>query len=203
MLAKQLWFIYEFDNLILKWPNYASARNNRAQLLRVVYGDEMLVKSWAETEVKLRPKERIVHPDEKPKQEDPKIIIMRHELSESFAAENTSGEDPTVDPPSFKVLDKDGGELTSATEQLPVKVLDSITSDSDFERERQRRKSLDTHTADSTLEQASSKVLSDLRRGIVLLNPKTPFGSVSPQQATLLSKLYMQRGMLYQGTSNA
>lgn len=33
-----------FDELISKYPDYASARNNRAQALRRIYGDEMLVR---------------------------------------------------------------------------------------------------------------------------------------------------------------
>ncbi|KAH8812710.1 hypothetical protein F5884DRAFT_315446 [Xylogone sp. PMI_703] len=35
--------VAEFDDLINEFPEYASARNNRAQALRRIYGDEMLV----------------------------------------------------------------------------------------------------------------------------------------------------------------
>lgn len=39
--------ISKLDRLIIEYPNYASARNNRAQALRRVYGDAMLLKSSA------------------------------------------------------------------------------------------------------------------------------------------------------------
>ncbi len=39
--------------------------------------------------------------------------------------------------------------------------------------------------------------MADLARGIDLLSPKTIFGAVSPQQATNLANLHMQRGQLF------
>lgn len=185
MLAKWLGILHELNVLITDYPNYASARNNRAQVLRVAYGDEMFVKTWAETEVKVWPKEQLLRPNEELKQGDPKTVIMTHQLSENFAAENTSVED-----------------LTSGVEKVTFNILEG---DSDFERERKAHKSLDEYAgtqADSTLEQASLKVLSDISSGIVLLSPKTPYGAVSPQQATNLARLYMQRAILYQGRSS-
>lgn len=45
LLSQYLDCITRFDELIEEYPNYASARNNRAQSLRRIYGDGMLVKS--------------------------------------------------------------------------------------------------------------------------------------------------------------
>ena len=48
-----------------------------------------------------------------------------------------------------------------------------------------------------TMRKATQKILADLTQGIVLLTPRTVFGAVSPQQATHLANLYMQRGRIY------
>jgi len=48
-LTQYLICVKKFDKLIEDYPNYASARNNRAQALRRIYGDAMLVKSPLET----------------------------------------------------------------------------------------------------------------------------------------------------------
>lgn len=45
LLAQYLDCVRRFDELIQEFPNYASARNNRAQSLRRIYGDGMLVKT--------------------------------------------------------------------------------------------------------------------------------------------------------------
>lgn len=135
MISKWLVILINLDKLINKFPNFAQARGNRAQVLRLIYGDGMLVKHWVETEtVVIR------------KPNDPQTVINSYEIS-----------------------DEKPGKDTYAGQ------------------------------TDLTLEQVSSKVLSDLTRGIVLLTPRTPFGAISPQQATNLANLYMLRGILYQG----
>jgi len=48
-LSQYLICVKKFDRLIEDYPNYASARNNRAQALRRIYGDTMLVKSPLDT----------------------------------------------------------------------------------------------------------------------------------------------------------
>jgi hypothetical protein len=45
LLSQYLDCVKRFDELIEEYPNYASARNNRAQSLRRIYGDGMLVKT--------------------------------------------------------------------------------------------------------------------------------------------------------------
>lgn len=45
LLSQYLDCVKRFDELIEEYPNYASSRNNRAQSLRRIYGDGMLVKS--------------------------------------------------------------------------------------------------------------------------------------------------------------
>jgi hypothetical protein len=45
LLSQYLDCVKRFDELIKEYPNYASARNNRSQSLRRIYGDGMLVKS--------------------------------------------------------------------------------------------------------------------------------------------------------------
>jgi hypothetical protein len=56
LLAKWLAIILRLDELVENFPEYASARNNRVQALRMVYGDGILVKVWAEESGK------VVHP---------------------------------------------------------------------------------------------------------------------------------------------
>jgi hypothetical protein len=43
-LAQYLSCVERLDELVEEWPGYASARNNRAQALRRIYGDGCLVK---------------------------------------------------------------------------------------------------------------------------------------------------------------
>jgi hypothetical protein len=47
-LSQYLSCVKRLDELIEEYPNYASARNNRAQALRRIYGDGILVKGTAE-----------------------------------------------------------------------------------------------------------------------------------------------------------
>jgi hypothetical protein len=129
ILAKWLIIILRLDKLVEQFPDYASARNNRVQALRMVYGDGMLVKLWAEKEETL--------------------------------------------PGGGKVK-----KSCTVSDGLP---------------------SVDTYnmTQDTTLRQVAKKVLDDLTQGILLLTPRTAFAPVSPQQASHLASLYMQRAQLY------
>jgi hypothetical protein len=48
-LAQYLSCVERLDELVEEYPEYASARNNRAQALRRIYGDGMLVKGDSQT----------------------------------------------------------------------------------------------------------------------------------------------------------
>ena len=48
MLAKWLVVIMRLDQLVEKFPNFASARNNRVMALRNLYGDGAFVKLWVD-----------------------------------------------------------------------------------------------------------------------------------------------------------
>jgi hypothetical protein len=50
-LTQYLSCVKRLDELIEEYPNYASARNNRAQALRRIYGDGILVKGTSENSI--------------------------------------------------------------------------------------------------------------------------------------------------------
>jgi hypothetical protein len=122
-LCRYLSCVTELDALIQDHPNYASARNNRAQALRRIYGDGVLVRG-------------------------------------SVTSTGSAGAAAAAAP-------------------------------------------LDPSPTETSLNQASTTILSDLDTAIALLTPGTAFAALSPAAARTLSQAHTQRGALYHLSSKA
>lgn len=160
----------QINKLIKDHPNYASAYNNKVQLLRALHGDDMLVRSWLESSTS--PVRRYhVHAECMRESDDP----------HSLASENISV-DSLCELPQLRTTD---GEFDNTREQETRRALDLPYGDPESAEEKMRQVCLET--------------LETLTNGIVLLERRS-YRPVSPRQASLLARLHMQRGILYQGT---